>query len=40
MIREVAIFLIGVIVLIIILAVISNNNNKNEISADNNIKEV
>jgi len=46
MIREIAIFLIGVILLIIIFAVISNSNRENEVSDDiklnddGNIKEI
>ena len=35
MIREIAIFLIGLILLIIVAAIISNNNKANKISNDN-----
>ena len=35
MIREIAIFLIGLILLIIVAAIISNNNKENKISNDN-----
>jgi len=35
MIREIAIFLIGLILLIIVAAIISNNNRTNKISNDN-----